>query len=395
MDTHPIIDENPDEGRDINIKGSNKTFMVSKRVTIKPNQKQRRILKIWFKWYRHTYNQAIQLIREGHKIQLGSLRKAIKERRSDRLSKYFKSIGLPIHTLDNAIRDVIKAYKSAFSNKRTGNITHFKIRPKKYTANKETLTLESGSFSKRSNAFAVKALGVMRSTKPFGKVKHDCRLTWDKRQRTFTLYIPVRYKSVNVDGRIDVCSLDPGIRTFQTLYSSEVLFKFGENISMKIKKIIKEIENKKKYEKHKWYKKYSRRLYRKIKGIVDNLHWQTANTLCYNFDNILIGSMSTNTKNIIKRGGNINPVTRQLCNLLSHYTFLQRLQSKAVEFSCNVEVINEAWTSKTCGGCSVVKHNLGSAKTFKCDKCDFQWDRDYNGARNIMLKKYSLFNPLY
>ena len=49
-------------------------------------------------------------------------------------------------------------------------------------------------------------------------------------------------------------------------------------------------------------------------------------------------------------------------------------------------VTSEAYTSKTCGVCGNVDKNLGSKKILKCHKCNIEIDRDYNGARNILLR---------
>jgi putative transposase len=39
--------------------------------------------------------------------------------------------------------------------------------------------------------------------------------------------------------------------------------------------------------------------------------------------------------------------------------------------------------------CGCKNENLGGSKIFNCNKCKITMDRDYNGARNIMLKSLS------
>jgi putative transposase len=71
----------------------------------------------------------------------------------------------------------------------------------------------------------------------------------------------------------------------------------------------------------------------------------------------------------------------------SHYRFRQLLQSKVAERPhCRLFVVNEAYTSKTCGACGRLHENLGSKKTFRCPSCGLRLDRDVNGARNILLR---------
>ncbi len=50
---------------------------------------------------------------------------------------------------------------------------------------------------------------------------------------------------------------------------------------------------------------------------------------------------------------------------------------------------DEWYTSKTCSMCGCKNENLGGSKIFNCNKCKITMDRDYNGARNIMLKSLS------
>ena len=49
-------------------------------------------------------------------------------------------------------------------------------------------------------------------------------------------------------------------------------------------------------------------------------------------------------------------------------------------------VVDESYTSKTCGRCGFIKDNLSGNKVYKCDSCCLEIGRDLNGARNILLK---------
>jgi putative transposase len=55
-----------------------------------------------------------------------------------------------------------------------------------------------------------------------------------------------------------------------------------------------------------------------------------------------------------------------------------------------VVIQDERYTSKTCGLCNNVKHDLGVAKRYICDKCGYDVDRDVNGARNILRRALGL-----
>ena len=51
-----------------------------------------------------------------------------------------------------------------------------------------------------------------------------------------------------------------------------------------------------------------------------------------------------------------------------------------------VLIVNEAYTTRTCGNCFVVNNNVGASKVFCCVHCDLEADRDVHAARNILLR---------
>ena len=114
------------------------------------------------------------------------------------------------------------------------------------------------------------------------------------------------------------------------------------------------------------------------------MHWKTIKYLVKRFDNIIVGKL--NTSGIVKKEGNLCRKLRTLALQLQHYTFRERLKFKGIEYNCNIIVQNEAYTSKTCGKCGELNRKLGSSKIFNCSRCKFKYDRDLNGARNIMIK---------
>ena len=73
--------------------------------------------------------------------------------------------------------------------------------------------------------------------------------------------------------------------------------------------------------------------------------------------------------------------------LWNHCSFVDKLIDKSKEFkNCSVRVVQEDYTSKTCGNCGFIKEDLGRARTFNCNKCLVSMDRDTCGSRNILLK---------
>jgi putative transposase len=219
----------------------------------------------------------------------------------------------------------------------------------------------------------------------FKKINHECILQYDRIKNQYYLFVPIS-KEANINDSNETISLDPGIRTFLTGFSSKGLCEIGTNINDKIKNKLKQIDsindnyngycNKKKIALEK------RR--EKIKNLIDDLHWKTCNYLSINYKNIIIGKMST--KGIVSKTNNLNPMTKRLCYSLSHFSFRQKLKYKCKINNSNYIETDERNTSKTCSNCGFYDDNLGNKKIYDCEKCKHKIDRDVNGARNIMIK---------
>ena len=71
----------------------------------------------------------------------------------------------------------------------------------------------------------------------------------------------------------------------------------------------------------------------------------------------------------------------------SHYRFQQHMLHMSRKHPwCKVYIVDEAYTSKTCGACGQLHHTLGGNKQFHCPSCGMKMDRDLNGARNILIR---------
>jgi len=383
----------------------------TKPIKISPDEGQKKILLQWLEVYRRVYNLTVKYLKEitnpnlvtlaipisktgkpkvtiksSKKINIPSfytLRKLMEPLIQNHIGSLIKDCRILRHTRDEAVHDVVKAYKTAFTLLRVGHIKYFRVRYKKKSHHLKTLVLGPHNFSKKINGFAIKTLGVMKSSELFKTISKACRLSYNSRTKKFVLRVPYDKKTETTITRNPICSLDPGIRTFQTIYSpSGTCYQVAtKDTTVQLTTLIKRIENVKPFKNH---KRFVSRLREKLKNKVKDMHWKVANFLCKKFDKIIIGNMST--KSITSNFNNLHKTTKKLAYALSNFTFKERLQSKCKEYNVEYKEVDESYTSKTCGGCGVIKENLGCSKVFKCDSCDFVCDRDVNGARNIHLK---------
>ena len=136
-----------------------------------------------------------------------------------------------------------------------------------------------------------------------------------------------------------------------------------------------------------WYRCIDR-----IKNRIDEIHKKMSSWLVQNYSVILIPKFDV--KHMVKKKERkLNKKTARSMLCWAHFRFRQRLIAKAELYgNCKVIECDEAYTSKTCGGCGNLNQKLGSKKLFVCTEtsCDYEADRDVNAARNILLRYLTL-----
>jgi putative transposase len=182
-------------------------------------------------------------------------------------------------------------------------------------------------------------------------------------------------------------SLDPGVRSFLTFYDGESYGEIGKNTNIKLKRMSKQMDkiDKKISEEKKFFKKCKlnkakAKLQEKKKDIVDDLHKKACSFLKH-YEYVLLPEFK------VKGMVNSLPKTvkRSLLDL-SHFKFKMRLIQKTSETGSKILICNEILTSKTCTNCGEINRGLGKQKNFSCPNCKINLDRDFNGARNILLR---------
>jgi len=59
------------------------------------------------------------------------------------------------------------------------------------------------------------------------------------------------------------------------------------------------------------------------------------------------------------------------------------------QWELNVRIVDESYTSKTCGVCGEL-NNVAGKEVFNCSSCGITGDRDALAARNILIKNVTL-----
>jgi len=367
-----------------------------------PTLKQKETLNSWFGCARWTYNECVKLIKSRKvKANRGALRKACVNNCNFKDKDQWVT-ETPYEIRDAAMIDVVHAVDT---NIKKGVRFDLKFRSRRD---------ESQSISIRKRDWNTRQRGqfkFMNSTDLKSPETLPDELECDStlirtRLGHYYLCLPMELKvrsaenqgtfgtiqSACVDG---VISLDPGIRTFMTGYdASGQSWEWGKQDIQRIYRLChtadklqskwseKDIKHKKRYS----LQKAARRVRLKIRNLIDEVHKKLAKWLCENYKVVLLPKFETSQ--MLRRGQRkLNSKSARAMATWAHFRFRQRLLQKSNMYNgMSVVACDEAYTSKTCGHCGELSTTLGGSKVFKCTTCASEFDRDVNGARNILLR---------
>lgn len=115
-----------------------------------------------------------------------------------------------------------------------------------------------------------------------------------------------------------------------------------------------------------------------MKNLILEIHTKACRFLCLNYETILISNLGK-----VDRKTKIN---RRNGLTWNHGKMIERLKYYGTKLGCEVLIISEEYTSKTCSNCGTLENKLGNKDILKCKSCGLCIDRDTNGARNILIK---------
>jgi putative transposase len=364
----------------------------SRKIRLFPTPEQKLILNKWFSTARWTYNRTVASIREGCDRNKKSLRATCVNNDLWLTPELSWVKDTPYDIRDEAMNDVLKAYKTSIAAKRKKFVVSFKSRK----ATSDSIALLAKHYKTRGifHPSFWTPMPLDASEPLPDKLEYDCRL---QRTRLGKFYLcvprPLQRKTIAPEYP-SVIALDPGVRTFQTGYCPDgSTSSFGDrdigriaNICRRVDKLQSKCDKADHHKQRYRMRQALQRMRDRIRNLVGDCHHKVAKQLCSNYTTVLLPLFETrNMVSRIKR--RIGGKTARMMLTWSHYRFRQTLLNKAREYPwIEVIIVDESFTSKTCGRCGCLHNTLGSSKIFFCPQCEFTLDRDVNGARNILLK---------
>jgi putative transposase len=388
------------------------TISVQKH-RLKLTIEQRVTLKRWMGAARWTYNQVVAWIRAGKAMDKAG-RQAMRD-------SFLKNSAFPtghwIRAIPNDVRaggyrDALDAYDTNMKKrKKTPGFTfEMKYRSKKvpsesiYVCSRayRAIPVDARQEAKIYPTFLQTSFVASPALPP--EMNKDSRL-----QRTslghYYLCIPtdqpVETKAMTSDNQARIIALDPGVRTFQTCYDPRgQLFEFGKAGIRRIERLCKYLDKlqsklatptlgaPRRYR----MRRAAARLRQRIRDLVNDVHRKTAHFLVTHYDVVLLPVFES--QRMVNKNTRVGLASKTARMMLTwaHYRFQQHLIQRGKRSGCEVRLVDEAFTSKTCGACGALHPSLQGAKLFICPVCKHTIDRDANGARNILLRNAALIN---
>ena len=288
---------------------------------------------------------------------------------------------IPAHTIYGAMMDADRAYKLVVGKRSKGAESKLP-RCRKH---------KQKSFYILGNAISPKGiyprlLGLMRSAEPLPLKPKDSRIMFECGQ--WHLCVPETVPVTHTESQ-GIVSLDPGIRTFVTAFSQTSLHKVAQGSFGRIVRLAQYLDDllsrssKESCRKKKRMLRAASRMRRKIRRLVDDLHYQTIGWLFRNYQTVIFpeGDFTSACEKAKRK------IMRKSVRSLMTYSFARfrdRLIHKAQAIGRNVLIVNEAFTSKTANLTGEMVNNLGGRKVITSQ--GMKMDRDVNGALGIMLK---------
>jgi len=376
---------------------------------LKLNSLQKKLLQKHRNNYRYLYNKAVGILNYREVYEVPEFIKDTEFERApsgDYYSKFeLRNLLVPEEVncrspwvlksgssiREQAVFEAHKNWKTNIDLVKAGKKRFFDLKFKSKKAPTWTFNFEYKNVSTRKDSFdktefkLYEESGFIKTTESF-EIKKDSSIHFDGKY--YYILVPEDRPVKCSKAENFFVALDPGVRKFQTCYSpgqDETINIIGKNAASKIYQLLLMIDNAVSTKN----KRLETKLRLRVKNLQKELHDKTSRFLCENYNTIYIPKLTKGNDIIKKKNRKIRTKTVRNMVLLGHCKFVEKLKTKASEYSnIKVIIVTEEYTSQTCLKCHT--RTKTSNELYKCKNCGFEIDRDILGSINILLKEWCL-----
>jgi len=373
------------------------SVIKSFKIKIHPNEQQKELMFKSFGTSRFAYNWALETQiknREngGKFISDGDLRKRFTQFKKLEGNEWIKEVNNNV--TKQAIKDCCKAYKNFFKGQ-----TKF---PKFKSKRKSKLSFYVDTHKIYFNESQVKmeTIGVVNLAEkdriPIGCKYYNPRVSFDGISFWLSIGCEVE-EDISCKKKTEPIGIDLGIKTLMVCSNGmevkQIKIKREEKKLKRLQRRASKHYEQMKHDKTKAKSKNPIKLETQIKKLhirisnlrMNHIHQATTKLIKLNPSHIVIEDL--NVRGMMKN--------KHVSKAIAHSSFYEI--RRQLEYKClnnGIElVIADRWypSSKTCSCCGNVKEKLSlSERTYKCESCGIELDRDYNASLNLRNLAISL-----
>ncbi|KAF1325864.1 hypothetical protein FI667_g8954, partial [Globisporangium splendens] len=349
---------------------SEKTPNSMLKVRLYPTNLQAKLLNKMFGTHRAIYNKLVECSREDcRKLKASELTakyRPISQKHS--LANYLPEYHLevPEGVMDSTFRDYTKALKSSMAlfkalKKRDKKTSFPELKFKSRKHNSSSIELRSRDIKSSDGVvrFFPRYFGFSKTEGIKIKEELPEREFAVRLQRTryekFYLCIP-RVKEFKQTSSSRACAIDPGVRSFITMYdpegltlgvddTNEEIFRRCLTIDRAISRKTKEASKRKRYRMNKRVFK----MFQQVKAMIADMHQKVSSWLSKNYKEVLLPSFKTS--DMTSKQKRISSKTSRAMLTWSHYKFKMMLEYKVKRSGGKMVECEEHYTTKTCSRC--------------------------------------------
>ena len=397
--------------------------LKSVKIRLFPNQEEKEQLQMMFEQFRWYYNATITIVYNHYGYEdVPKKRKYSFETVRDLLRKYkyteefVKNLVIQDFVYDEdrnenpqpdwwdkephsrvprgAVAKFVSSLNSAISNNRAGHNKSFTMKFRSKKSPTDYLHFEDKGYpamiKKIRSHYWFTGKDGKKTKISFSDIESmkGLEIIYEKETGKYFLHCPVsRDWFPKEDRRSDnqakfvsqgerVIALDPGVRKFMVGYdpAGYSIF-FGDGASLELTHLLYDVD-----------KNPSHSKWKKIKNMVSELHWKTISFLMENYDTIILPDFRVSQ---MIRKKKLARITKRLLCMFSFHSFKEKLMYKCATYRKKLCIVDESFTSCTCGVCGVI-NNIKGMETYTCESCGLVIDRDVSGSRNIFIKNATL-----
>jgi IS605 OrfB family transposase len=329
----------------------------------------------------HCYGVIPKYDGNGKQLSLTSFQ-SIRNHLKNNIPSWF--VKLPIHIIDQASREAASNFIAIINQRKKDKkkfYMRFKSKKKSVT---ETINMEASSLRKGKIYGGVfkeyDSYVYCKESMNLRDNKHEYQIIYDRNTYEYHISLLVPKKYLNLENNNKWCSIDPGEKTFSTVYNPfdrEVFFignnerkNFNDSTIDKLQASIAVKKTKSKI-------RALQRARNRNKNKQLEMHHKIANFLCSNFKHIIVPDYGIKS---MKLNSTVNRSMRNL----GFYQFLTFLKHKCSERGVKLYIVNESYTTQACSNCGDLNQPID--RSYLCNGCKMDIHRDANGAVNIGLK---------